>query len=141
MPGAVRRQLKSPATQRSFSCSDGEEGKNTANSFQATCFLSLCYQARLQLLVPGPADLAPRPSWTSGRCEAANSTVPDTVQEPLGQAAHQDVWFMCISVPAELGVSADSRHQAPWGLKDRRHQAPSTCAQQSPCRRPASQRV
>lgn len=141
MSGAACRQLKIPATQRSFSCSNSEEGKNTANSFQATCFLSLCYQARLRLLVPGPSDLAPRPSQTSGRCEAANSTAPDTVQEPLGQAAHQDVWFTCILVPAEPGVCADSRHRAPWGPKDRGHQAPCTCAQRSPYRHPASQCV
>lgn len=138
MPGAARRQLKIPATQCSFSCSDGEEGKNTANSFQATCFLSLCYPARLQLLVPGPADLAPGPSQTSGGWRLPTAPPQTRCRRHSGaQAAHQDVRLMCISVPAGIGVSADSRHRAPWGPKDRGHQALCTCAQQSPCRRPA----
>ena len=39
--------------------------------------------------------------------------------------------FMCVSVPAGLGVSADPRHRAPWGPKDRGHLAPCTCVQRA----------
>ena len=95
--------------------------------FSGQVLSELCYQARWRLLVPGPADLAPRPSRTSGGCKAARSTVPDMVLEPLrgtGSPSECAVhvcfspsWARCLcrpQTPSTLGSSPQSGSSGLW---------------------------